>query len=669
MSDMSIPGVKSKYDTEKMIEDLMKVERIPRDKAAEELKAYEVSKTVWLDVNMRLSAVRESARILFSFRNPFSERVAKSSNEDALTGTATREAVEQTKSILVKQTADADRFLSDRLPKDTKVPAGDYAFAVGDKTVSLKYGGGSLADFSDALTRKGKDVVRAQVIPVTSDTLTIVVESLKTGSKNRLSFRADAEPWAVSVGLIEKTSSSRREIPVSESSIKPLEKPLDRTLVTVRDGTLVVAPGGEARLPLQPPVQSAGLVLEYRVRAKSRPDDGGIPQAPAGPDIPPTGSVTYKGVTIQSSPSAADLPEWKPPEIPPRVDDPNVFSLMDGSGRSVPLPPVSDSESFVTVTVRLADYARDFSGIAARNRNTHREVEVRDIRVFDPNESGGFKPKNPIGTARDAIVVMDGIEVVREGNDIPDLIPGVTIHLHEQADKPVKLRIEPDRETVKTSIIEMIGNYNRIMAEINVLTRDDPKVLEEIAYLTDDEKTKYKDRQGMFQGDLTLSQLRSSLQKTMMDAYPTGSGQALLAQTGISTNASNQGGGYEPSKLRGYLEIDEKALEAALLNDFVRVRELFAFDTDGDLISDAGVAFRLDATIKPYVETGGIISAKTRTLDSRMTEQKRRIEDMDKQLARKEDELKRKYGLMEGALNQMESASTAIENFGNQNSK
>lgn len=668
MSDMGIPGVKSKYDTAKMIEDLMKVERIPRDKAAEELKAYETSKAVWLDVSMRLSKTREAARKLFSFENPFTERIAKSSNEDVLTASATRVAVEQTKTITVKQTADADRFMSDRLPKDAKVPAGEYGFQVGDKTVSLKYSGGTLADFADAVTRKGKDLVRAQTVAVTSDSVAIVVESLKTGARHRLSFKADAERWAIKVGLIERSQSSRRDLPVTEASVKPLDKPLDRTVVTVQGGVLSVGPGGEARLPLSPSVPAGGLTLEYSVRARAKPA-ADAPTVPTGPDIPPTGSVTYKDITVQSDPSRVDLPDLKPPEPPPRVDDPRMLSLMDASGRAVPLPDVSDSEAFQTVRVKLADYAKDFSGLAVRNRNTHRDLEIRDVRVYDPNESGGFKPKNPIGVARDSVVLMDGIEVTRETNDISDLIPGVTLHLHEESDRPVKLKIEPDRDAVKESIIEFVGNYNRAMAEINILTRDDPKVLEELDYFDAEEKKTYKERLGSLQGDITLTTLRSQLQRVMMDAYPTGSGNSVLAQAGISTNAARQGGGYEASKLRGYLEIDEKALENALLSDFARVRDLFAFDTDGDLLSDTGAGWKLDAMLKPYVETGGIINTKTKTLDSRMVDQKRRIEDMDKQLARKEDELKRKYGMMEGALEQMESSAGAIENFGKQNSQ
>jgi flagellar hook-associated protein 2 len=75
----------------------------------------------------------------------------------------------------------------------------------------------------------------------------------------------------------------------------------------------------------------------------------------------------------------------------------------------------------------------------------------------------------------------------------------------------------------------------------------------------------------------------------------------------------------------------------------------------------------MDALMRPYVETGGIISSRTRTIDSQVARQERDIENFDRQLASKEAELKRKYGMMEGALGRMESSATAWENFGNQN--
>lgn len=668
MSDVTIPGVTSKYDTQKLIEDLMKVERIPKTRAEDQLKSLQKEKTVWLDVNRGISRARESARTLFSYQNPFNERTAKSSDEAVLTATASREALEDEHSLVVRQVATADRFLSARLAADYKVPAGEYAFTVGEKKVSLKYSGGTLRDFADSLTRKGTDLLRARVVPVSKTEQSIVIEALKTGSKNRLGFEGASKDWALAAGLVEEVKTSRRDL--STSAVQPFQASLDRSLVRAEAGSLAVGPGGEAKLPITPSLPSKGLVLEMEVRVLRRPEEGAPPPGPPpGPSLPPSPSITYQGITITGEPSDVELPEWTPPPTPVRIDDPTVLFLVDGSGQTVPLPVQPDSEDFRTVTIRLDDYLSDLSGLGVRNRNTSRDVEVRNVRVYDPQETGGLKPREPVDTAGDAIVALEGIEVVRDTNSIGDLIPGVTLSLQEASEKKIKLKVEPDRDAAKEAIISMVGNYNRLMADINVLSRTEPQIIQEISYYTDEERKTATERLGILQGDSTLNQLRSTMQRIATSPHVVGETSAVLGQIGISTNTSRGGaGGYEASRMRGYLEIDEEALGKALKDNFETVRRLFGYDADGDLIVDSGVAFKLDALFKPYVETGGILATKNSTYDTQIASQKTRIETLERQLVAKEDELKRKYGMMEGALQSMERSSQDISNFTKQNS-
>jgi len=667
MSDISIPGVTSKYDTQKLVEDLMKVERIPKTRAEERLKEVELQRTSWIDLNRRLSSLRESSRSLFSFQNPFNDRIATSTDESVLTGTAAREAIEETKSFTVKRVATADRFMSGGFPSDYKVPVGNYIFTVGESSVKLNYGGGSLKDFVDALNRKGGDTIRAQVVAVSADSRVLVIESLKTGSTNRLGFSGDAEDFALSSGLVERATTTRKELPASD--VSRFEKALDPKLVSTTDGILALLPGSEAALRLASAVPAAGLVLELRVELLDKSSvNSEVQGPPPGPSIPATGGIDYEGIHIDSAPSEAVLPEWTAPPVQEKKDDFNPLFLIDGAGKSIALPAVEPDSGPKTITIPLSIYTSTFSGIGVRNGNTDRDVRVSQVRIFDPTETSGLKPKNPVQTAGDAVLAMDGIEVTRPTNKIDDLVPGLTINVLQESEKPVKLKVEPNREVAKEAVIELVGNYNRLMAELNILARPDDTILSEISYFTEDEKKKYTERLGVFQGDSTLSQLRTSLQRTMMDAYPTAAGNALLATFGVSTD-SRRGGTYDASRLRGYIEIDEATLDKALLENFTKVKELFGYDTDGDLIVDSGAAFRMDAMTKSYVETGGIVSIRTRTLDDQITRQKRDIENLETQLVRKETDLKRKYGLMESALGQMETSASAWENFNTSQSK
>ncbi|MDR2069422.1 MAG: flagellar filament capping protein FliD, partial [Spirochaetaceae bacterium] len=101
----------------------------------------------------------------------------------------------------------------------------------------------------------------------------------------------------------------------------------------------------------------------------------------------------------------------------------------------------------------------------------------------------------------------------------------------------------------------------------------------------------------------------------------------------------------------------------ALETKLQAIQQLFGNDTDGDLIVDSGIAYSLESIAKPYVESGGIISLKTGTIDSRISQDQRRIETLNRQLAAKEATLKLQYGQMEGSYNRMEQMSTSLEQF------
>jgi flagellar hook-associated protein 2 len=651
MSDIYIPGIKSRFNTEQLVEDLMKVERVPKERAESNIERYESQRTYWNDVGQRISAVRDSARSLYSFQNPFNDRIVSSSDEYAIMGTATREAVEQERSFTVKQIAQADRFLSAPLDEKYKIEAGNYTFTVGTREISFAFRGGTLKEFTDALNRRGNNLVQASIIAVKPGSKSLLIESKVTGEENRLGFSGDAEALGQAIGMIEPAFVTRREI---------------------GEGTTTAKAGEKTTIPVNPGVaSSSSLVLKFETATVVRPlETWTTPQPPPGPAIPPAPSISYGGIVIENDNSLVDLPEWTPPEPPKRVDNFGVLSLTFSDGSSARLPPIGDSNAFSTRQYNLDEVAgggKTITGISIVNDNTHRDVSLRNIQIYDPSTVGGVKPLNAVSTAQDAIIFMEGIEIQRTGNSIDDLIPGVTLTVREATTRPVKLRIEPDREAVKDSIIALVGNYNRLMAEINILTRKDDAVIQELSYLTKDEQDEYRKRLGTFQADSTLTQFRSSLQRITSAPYSTSAERdlALLTQIGVGTDIQRSGAstGYDQSRLRGYLEIDEKALDAAIVSNLPAIKELFGYDSDGDLLADTGVAVALETIAKPYVETGGLISLKTGTVTGRIDQETRRIETLDRQLAAKEAELKIKYGEMETAYNRMEQMSSSLDNF------
>jgi flagellar hook-associated protein 2 len=658
MSDIYVPGVKSRLGTDKLVEDLMKVERIPRDRAEKNVETLQTQKGYWQEIGTRINTLRESARSMYSFQNPFNDRVAKSSDESVLSGTATRQAVEQEHSFTVKQVAKADRFLSKPLETSFKVEAGDYSFRIGEDEIKLTFKGGSLKEFAEALNRRGRDKIKAGVLTVEPGTQSILIESLVTGAANRLNFGGASDALIKNIGMAERKSDSRQ---------------------VIQEEALTVEAGKRTSVGLSPQAAALsakpGMVLSIETSTRVIPEEAQeIPVPPQGPSIPQAGAVTYGGVTVQNDDSSVPIPPWNPPQTAeaPRINDMNMLSLKFTDGTTANLPMVKDSSAFTKNRYDLSQIApgKTLAAIQITNNNTHRDLNLKNIEVFDPENSGGYDPSNAISKAQDAVIEMEGIEIRRPTNNIDDLLPGVTVIARAPSDYPVTLTVEPDRQSIKESIIAMVGNYNRLVAEINVLTRNDDRIVQELTYLSDDEQKSMKEKLGKFSAETSLSQFKNTLQRSMTSPYPTSAERevSLLAQIGVGTDVRRAGSttSYDASRMRGYMEIDEKVLDAALAGDLAPIQQLFGNDTDGDLIIDSGVAYSLDSLTKPYVETGGIITLKTGTIDSKIDQENRKMATLDRQLAAKEQTLKRQYSQMDSAFSRMEKMSTTLDNFTNQ---
>ena len=607
MAEIAIPGVSDKYGTTKLIEDLMKLERVPLERAKTEKETYEKEKVVWSEVSQRLSKLQDSSRTLYSFDNPFNERIADSNNE-AVTATATREASLGDIKIQVIQTAGTDRFLSKNLDKNYQVPKGLYTFLVGDKSVEFNWKGGSIKE---------------------------------TGKENSLSFENDALNFALEAGIIRKIpnqSGSLQDITVKETEVKTL--PFPSTVM-----------------------QNENKELSFTVTVETRPDESLESQIPpSGPVLPDPGGISFQGISVYNEQGDIPLDPWTAPPVPPKVDNMNVLYLKKADGTKVPLDAIRDGMTDFQYTVKLKDIG-DVTGLLIENTNTHRTLSLKNISITGEGENNGYQALNPVDTAKDSIIKYEGITMTRSTNEIDDVVPGVTLNLHDKTDGNATIKIQPDTELAKDAIITFVANYNRVMADLNILTQTNPAIIEELEYFTDDEIEKANERLGMLQGDFTLNNIKTTLQTTMANPYKADeeSHYQLLDQIGISTSASGPGSTLNKSKLRGYLEINEKKLDEALENNITEVQKLFGFDSDGDLAIDNGVAYVVDSKIRPYVQTAGILTMKTDSLNSKIDRTDSTIKRLDQQLEKKEQELRTKYGNMEGQLRSLESQSNSLD--------
>jgi len=641
MSDMSIPGVNSKYGTDKMIEGLMDVERIPLRRLEDQKETYEDQKKIWQSMNLALSRFRDSSRELFGFQNPFQEHIAESSDETIVSAIASRDSSNEIIKIRVDQLANSDRFLSSSLPDDFRVPDGTYSFRIGENEVSFRFRENRLQTFVEAVNKRSKGLIKARLINDTSDTVVFLLESTKTGSSNKLILSDDSVELGISTGLIRSVYQTESTVDLSEDSILSAQSAEKTDIYTVSNDSLTLEPESKIKIPFNPIVDmKKNLVLEYDIQIINLEKEKYIPKAkPEGPQIDSPGSISFEGIRIDSSPSRVNLPEWT--QAPPPVfrDSLNIMYLNDDTK----LPELKDTETEQHFSIPYSLTGNTIKSIDINNINTHRQIIIKGIKVTNPDARDGYEAINPAGTALDAKLEIDGIPIIRETNSIDDLIQGVTLNINKPSDKEVEIEIMPDKESIKDGVISFVGYYNQVLQNIHILTSNDESVIGELEYLSEVEKEEARNNLGIFQGDMTFSQLKNRMQRIAMEAYLTSAGSdlSLLSQIGISTNSSGFGGGVNKSKLRGYLEINE--------------------DTD------SGAAFEMDRYINSYTQIGGLVATRIAGIDTQINRTETSILDMESKLDDKELELRIKFGRMESALKTMEQNSRAIDNFSNSN--
>lgn len=688
MADISIPGVSDKYKTNDYIEALMQKERIPLNHEQESLDRYKEQQSAWRDVNTRMSSLRTSTKNLYSFENPFNNKIATSSEENAITATADRDASYESFKVDVIKEAKADRFLSGELDKNSTVPKGKYTFQVADKTITFNWKGGKLSDFINSLNRRGNNTLKLSLVGVNNSKSSLLIESLKTGYDSRLVFKDDALTYALDNKIVEKSKKDTTQIGSSLSEFE--NPPEEQNLPEVEQNgmpamtTEQVSKDEETQKIIVPPRSGYAIKIGEEFKAidsekleftfseqevQDITEELNIMRS-TRPELGDAGNVTYESITVENEQSETNLPPAPQDPLVPIFGEADFYvHNSDGSESKI------DTSQFATdqttgetlVSINLREYP-DMESLVVRNRNTGTQITVSPVSLYDEKKNLGYTAVNPISEAGDAVIKYEGITITRPTNKIDDVVPHVTLNVKQPTEKTATIEINPDKDSAKNALIEFVGKYNQVMAEINILSDNKPEIISELDYLTDDEKEAEEKKLGMFQGDFSLQNGKSQMRTIVTSNYRWSENATvtMLNQIGISSRASgNNGGSYNASQMRGYLEIDEKKLDSSLENDLDQIKNLFGYDSDGDLVIDSGIGYALDRQLTAWVQTGGIIATKNRNLDTQIQSSETKIKRLETQLAAKEANLKDKYGKMEGTLNSLNSQSNTISNFAN----
>ncbi len=166
--------------------------------------------------------------------------------------------------------------------------------------------------------------------------------------------------------------------------------------------------------------------------------------------------------------------------------------------------------------------------------------------------SGGSMAKTPLQAAETAQIVVDGVTVERTGNEIDDVLDGVTFTLlREQPGDPIAVEVGANLNNVKDKIVEFVNAYNDYRAFV-----DTQQVVSE--------EGDVGDSAALF-GNSTLRSAVGDVALELTRGVGGVAGFSTLAEIGITLDASNR------------LVIDNTVLDDALLTKLDQVRDVFEF--------------------------------------------------------------------------------------------
>jgi len=274
----------------------------------------------------------------------------------------------------------------------------------------------------------------------------------------------------------------------------------------------------------------------------------------------------------------------------PSTIDSNTKQLGETTStnsRTITITQAGDDSKPLTVT--LADNDTSLNGIAkainAANGNVSASIvkaDNGDYRLMLSSKTTGTDSdmtvtvtgddtlKAVIGSdaldkqvpSQNAVINVNGIDIIRQSNTVTDALPGVTLTLKAPSTADETLSVTRSTDDNKKAITDWVTAYNSLQSTITSLTKYTPPAVGATAQSSSN---------GVLMGDSTIRGVQSDL-RALLTNVQDGS-YAIMAQLGITQDPTKGADGTLSN-----LKIDDKKLTQVLKDDPAGVQTYFIGD-------------------------------------------------------------------------------------------
>lgn len=654
-------GMSSGMDINSMVSKIVDAERTPKQQRIDnERSQIDTSISAYGRLRESLDTMKN---LMANFRQEkaFAVRKVESTDESAVSATATTDAIAGKYAVDVLQLAQSHKVASAPLADDMEFGPGKLHIQLGDDKFTINVADKS--DLKDVLRgingASNNPGVRASIIN-DKDGKRMIIASERSGAENQISISVDSEAG---------NPLKKFEYKTLEERVEALEK-----------ARIAAQEALDAPLPGEEELQPAEGVEGAEVTDEKEPQEGVEPgdqpsEDPLKAEV--TDGIEPAAAEEQPADLAAQAAEYLPPEerIPgwsdaasgtlldsyrepePELDERSLDKMGDVPGWSNTASGTL-TDSYVTPkeaeAARQADIAEKRAEVEAekaaiqeavdKGELTEEEAEKRLREQMSPEERVrqdkiqetqealkaaeesmvAYDGMKEIQEGQDALVMLDGIaQLSSENNVIEDAVEGIDLTVKGVTDpskKSTEIGVEYDRNSVRDDIEQFVSAYNNFYQTSKQLSVADPAT----------------GMKGPLAGDSIVRSAESRLQSVFNSTISKAPEDLkTLKSFGIT------------STREGTLEINYDLLNKQLNKNFNKLEDFFG--------GRDGFAKRVEDSIKSLTGATGTI----RTREDTLRERNYRLDDDQAALNRRMDSLEKrthdKFVAMQDATAKMQS--------------
>jgi len=229
-------------------------------------------------------------------------------------------------------------------------------------------------------------------------------------------------------------------------------------------------------------------------------------------------------------------------------------------------------------------------------------------------------------TPQDAMIRIDGLDVMSDSNVFTGAVQGVTINVEQATGGATEsLVVENDDGAARSLVSDFVESYNQLVSTFDALTAYDAE----------------SEQGAPLIGDSTIRGIKDQVRRELTSAVEDLDAPfSMLADVGIEV------------QLDGTLSINDESLDAVIADDFVKFGQLFS-TTDG-------FATRLYTLTDGFLESDGIIESRTQGLTSTIEGFGDDRAALNDRLASLETRLLRQFNALDSLLAQLSLTSNFL---------